>query len=250
MDIASSHAHVSSWLAKFSDALEKADTHVLKSLFAKDCYWRDLVAFTWNIKTMEGREAIADMADTTLENVRPTNWQIKGEPITADGITEAWLTFETNAVHGKGHVRLNEHGCWTLLTTAQELKGFEEKKAPTVIWACPTVRSRTARPGANVANAKRASWAIKHSLTWSLSAVARAASALAHGCADWASRLSLSRKTTARATVGASGTNRSACMIRSGTITCLICHSQTIGLCSALRTKLAIGWKAILKSWN
>jgi putative flavoprotein involved in K+ transport len=38
---------------------------------------------------MEGRKAIADMADATLENVRPTNWQIKGEPTTADGITEA-----------------------------------------------------------------------------------------------------------------------------------------------------------------
>ena len=128
MDLASSHAHVSSWLAKFSEALEKTDTQALKSLFAEDCYWRDLVAFTWNIKTMEGRKAIADMADATLENVRPTNWQIKGEPTTADGITEAWLTFETNAVRGEGHVRLNEHGCWTLLTTAQELKGFEEKK--------------------------------------------------------------------------------------------------------------------------
>ena len=128
MEIASSHAHVSSWLAKFSDALEKTDTQALKSLFAEDCYWRDLVAFTWNIKTMEGRKAIADMADATLKNVRPTNWQIKGEPTTADGITEAWLTFETNAVRGEGHVRLNEHGCWTLLTTAQELKGFEEKK--------------------------------------------------------------------------------------------------------------------------
>ena len=128
MDIASSHAHVSSWLAKFSEALEKTATQALKSLFAEDCYWRDLVAFTWNIKTMEGRKAIADMADATLENVRPTNWQIKGEPTTADGITEAWLTFETNAVRGEGHVRLNEHGCWTLLTTAQELKGFEEKK--------------------------------------------------------------------------------------------------------------------------
>ena len=73
MDIASSHAHVSSWLAKFSEALEKTDTQALKSLFAEDCYWRDLVAFTWNIKTMEGRKAIADMADATLENVRPTN---------------------------------------------------------------------------------------------------------------------------------------------------------------------------------
>ena len=46
MDIASSHAHVSSWLAKFSEALEKTDTQALKSLFAEDYYWRDLVAFT------------------------------------------------------------------------------------------------------------------------------------------------------------------------------------------------------------
>ncbi|MEO1171045.1 MAG: NAD(P)/FAD-dependent oxidoreductase, partial [Myxococcota bacterium] len=44
----------------------------------------------------------------------------------ADGITEAWITFETDAVRGKGHVRLNADGCWTLLTTAQELKGHEE----------------------------------------------------------------------------------------------------------------------------
>jgi putative flavoprotein involved in K+ transport len=246
MDISSPHAHVSSWLAKFSDALEKADTHALKSLFAKDCYWRDLVAFTWNIKTMEGREAIADMADTTLENVRPTNWQIKGEPITADGITEAWLTFETNAVNGKGHVRLNEHGCWTLLTTAQELKGFEEKKG--------TNRDMGVSHGA-----------IKDRKTWSERRECEARE-LGYktqpyvviigggqggiGLGARLRRLSLSRKTTARATVGASGTNRSACMIRSGTITCLICHSQTIGLCSALRTKLAIGWKAIPKSWS
>ena len=38
MDIASSHAHVSSWLTKFSEALEKTDTQALKSLFAEDCY--------------------------------------------------------------------------------------------------------------------------------------------------------------------------------------------------------------------
>jgi hypothetical protein len=38
MDIASSHAHVSSWLTKFSEALEKTDTRALKSLFAEDCY--------------------------------------------------------------------------------------------------------------------------------------------------------------------------------------------------------------------
>ncbi|MEM8630647.1 MAG: NAD(P)/FAD-dependent oxidoreductase [Pseudomonadota bacterium] len=128
MDIASPRGRVSTWLAQFSDALEANDVAALKSLFAPDCYWRDLVAFTWNIKTMEGRDAIGEMAGATLPSVNPANWQIDGEPTEADGITEAWITFETDAVRGRGHVRLNDEGCWTLLTTAQELKGFEEHK--------------------------------------------------------------------------------------------------------------------------
>ncbi|MEL7150642.1 MAG: NAD(P)/FAD-dependent oxidoreductase, partial [Pseudomonadota bacterium] len=128
MDIASPMGRVSAWLETFGQALESGDTEALKSLFAEECYWRDLVSFTWNIKTMEGRDAIADMASATLGDVHPTSWKIDGEPSEGGGITEAWITFETDAVHGRGHVRLNDDGCWTLLTTAQELKGFEEKK--------------------------------------------------------------------------------------------------------------------------
>ncbi len=130
MDVASTTGRVSTWLAKFADALESADTAALKALFANDCYWRDIVSFTWNIKTMEGRDAIAAMAGSVLGDVHPRNWQIVGEPTESGGIVEAWLTFETDAVRGKGLVRLNDEGCWTLLTTAQELKGFEEKKGP------------------------------------------------------------------------------------------------------------------------
>ncbi len=128
MDIASPKGRVSAWLDSFGMALQSGDTEALKSLFAEECYWRDLVSFTWNIKTMEGRDAIADMVSATLNGVHPTNWQIDGEPSEAGGITEAWITFETDAVHGRGHVRLNDEGCWTLLTTAEELKGYEEKK--------------------------------------------------------------------------------------------------------------------------
>ena len=131
MDVASPGGRVETWLAKFSDALEKEDSAALASLFATQCYWRDLVAFTWNIKTMEGREAIAEMADACLANVKPTNWAIDGDATEADGITEAWLTFETGAVRGRGHVRLNDEGCWTLLTTAQELLDYPEKKGVT-----------------------------------------------------------------------------------------------------------------------
>ena len=128
MDIPALRQRVQSWLDAFSSALERRDVEQLKGLFAPDCYWRDLVAFTWNIKTMEGRDAIADMARATLERVEPTAWAIEGDPSEADGVTEAWLTFETSVFRGQGHVRLNAEGCWTLLTTAQELKGHEEKK--------------------------------------------------------------------------------------------------------------------------
>ncbi|MCG6885228.1 MAG: NAD(P)/FAD-dependent oxidoreductase [Silicimonas sp.] len=128
MDIASPRGRVSTWLEQFGKALESGDTETLKTLFAEDCYWRDIVSFTWNIKTMEGREAIAEMVDAVLKDVNPTNWKIDGEPTEGGGVTEAWITFETDTVHGRGQLRLNDEGCWTLLTTAQELKGFEEKK--------------------------------------------------------------------------------------------------------------------------
>ncbi len=32
------------------------------ALFGEECYWRDFVAFTWNIITLEGRDAIAGHA--------------------------------------------------------------------------------------------------------------------------------------------------------------------------------------------
>ncbi|KMW57054.1 Flavin-containing monooxygenase [Candidatus Rhodobacter oscarellae] len=131
MDAASPLGRIETFLTKLGAALAAADTEALKGLFAEDCYWRDLVAFTWNIKTMEGRDAIAAMAAETLAGVNPRNWAVEGEPSEAGGITEAWITFETDAVRGKGHVRLNAEGCWTLLTTAQELKGHEETKGAT-----------------------------------------------------------------------------------------------------------------------
>ncbi len=119
---------VSAWLAKFNAALTARDIDAAKACFAEDCHWRDLVAFTWNIKTMEGRDAIGDMLSATLANTNPHGWAIEGDVTEAEGVTEAWLVFETETGRGKGYLRLVEQGCWTLLTTMQELKGHEEKK--------------------------------------------------------------------------------------------------------------------------
>ena len=60
----------------FSETLDKGDIAATLELFAEDCYWRDLVAFTWNVKTMEGKAAIAAMLKATLAATRPSAWQV------------------------------------------------------------------------------------------------------------------------------------------------------------------------------
>ncbi|MGS4946463.1 NAD(P)-binding domain-containing protein [Meridianimarinicoccus sp. RP-17] len=117
-------------LDTFGTALEQGDIQAATACFATDCYWRDLVAFTWNLHTSEGRDQVADMLESQLAHVRPTGWAIAaGEPATTDdGITTAWITFETHQSRGYGLVRLRNGLIWTLLTTMVELKGHEEPK--------------------------------------------------------------------------------------------------------------------------
>jgi hypothetical protein len=98
------------------------------ALFDADCYWRDLVSFTWNIRTQEGHQAIADMLTACLKEVKPSHFALQGEATEADGVVDAWFTFETGVARGLGHLRLKGGKGWTLLTSMTELKGFEEKK--------------------------------------------------------------------------------------------------------------------------
>jgi putative flavoprotein involved in K+ transport len=116
------------FLDRFGAALEKGDIEAAVALFQADSYWRDLVTFTWNIRTMEGQDQIRDMLKAQLAGVKPRNWQIaEGEVATEDGgITTAWITFETEVARGYGLIRLKDGLIWTLLTTMVELKGHEE----------------------------------------------------------------------------------------------------------------------------
>ena len=116
----------SAWLADFTSVLERNDVEAAVALFAPDCYWRDLVAFTWNICTQEGPEAIRAMLSARLADTRPAAFTIEGEATEAGGVVDAWFTFETAVARGRGHLRLQGGKAWTLLTTMTELKGFEE----------------------------------------------------------------------------------------------------------------------------
>ena len=46
------------WLAQFEEALGKPDEALLKTLFHPDSYWRDVLALSWNIQTLNGADAI------------------------------------------------------------------------------------------------------------------------------------------------------------------------------------------------
>ena len=65
---------VDSVLAKLGAALEKGDIDAAVNLFQMDCYWRDLVAFTWNIDTAEGHDAIRDMLTAQLPTIQPSGF--------------------------------------------------------------------------------------------------------------------------------------------------------------------------------
>ncbi len=119
---------VTAFLDAFGSALAQGDIDAVTALFQEDCYWRDLVTFTWNIKTLEGRSQVRDMLSSQLSGVKPSGWALaEGETATEDGgIVTAWITFETEVARGYGLVRLKDGLIWTLLTTMVELKGHEE----------------------------------------------------------------------------------------------------------------------------
>jgi putative flavoprotein involved in K+ transport len=126
----SAAAEVRQWLGRFEEALAAGDSAAASELFLEDSFWRDLVAFTWNIKTVEGPAQVREMLDHALGHVRPRGWHTTEEPSAADGVTEAWIAFETEVGRGRGHLRLRDGRAWTLLTTLHELKGHEEPAGP------------------------------------------------------------------------------------------------------------------------
>jgi len=120
-------ARVDAWLADFESALVARDVDRAAALFATTSFWRDLVSFTWNITTVEGRDGVRDLLQATLASTEPHGFVTTEPPEEADGVTSAWIAFETAVGRGHGHLRLKgEEGAWTLLTTLDELKGHEE----------------------------------------------------------------------------------------------------------------------------
>ena len=95
-----------------------------------DCFWRDLLSFSWNIITLEGNGSRSRPCWTRGSvTVRPADWRIDGEATARRRASpKPGSPSKRRSSRGRGHMRLRDGKCWTLLTTMDELKGFEERK--------------------------------------------------------------------------------------------------------------------------
>ena len=133
------------WLAEFGAALEQRDPDRIQALFLPDGWWRDLLAFTWDLRTFHGADAATAALTATLDDSRPSGFRLTDgkEPaiVEVDENTkwvQAFFDFDTAVARGKGFFRLMPTGtdgeepwqAWTVLTTMDGLKGFEEPLGP------------------------------------------------------------------------------------------------------------------------
>lgn len=128
--------YVAQWLADFDLALRRGERTDLTSLFADECHWRDLLAFTWNITPHQGAAMIADaltraQAETKAGDFHLASNRTPPRRLKRLGIDviEAIFSFETAQGRGHGVLRLlaeEPTKASVLMTSLDELKGHEE----------------------------------------------------------------------------------------------------------------------------
>ncbi len=114
------------WLRRFEQALAAPDTADWSALFADECWWRDLVAFTWNIATLEGIAAIARMATTQAQAIGAHDFALDDASLPLTDENQGWFQFATKTARCRGHVQLVDGKARILLTAMTELVGHEE----------------------------------------------------------------------------------------------------------------------------
>jgi len=132
---------VTRWLLLFEQALSSASFDTLRELFHEDCHWRDLLAATWEVKTVSGLRNILALIQSFTPDTRPYGFQITQDHAAPRAVAragveviEAIFCFETRVGRCFGVIRLtpptsntDQLKAWSLLTKLEEIKGFEEQ---------------------------------------------------------------------------------------------------------------------------
>jgi cation diffusion facilitator CzcD-associated flavoprotein CzcO len=125
------------WLNALNSALAKSDEGLIKTLFADDCHWRDLLAFTWSLTPTAGGANIASLMLSKQAQVKARDFKLAEGRLgprrlkrTGIDVIESVIQFETELGRCFGVLRLlldHPEEAFQLLTSMHELKGHEEK---------------------------------------------------------------------------------------------------------------------------
>src|ERR1700682_1044663 len=102
------------WLAQFESALAKPDDGLLKTLFHPDSYWRDVLALSWNLQTINGADAILGELKAHATSAAPSAFRIDPDRAAPRRVMragtntiEAIFKFETAQGRGSGILGLD-----------------------------------------------------------------------------------------------------------------------------------------------
>ena len=127
------------WLQEFGDAMSRGEPSRIEALFSHDSVWRDIVALSWHVRTLTeapriARALVRTLADTGASDFRVATGRTAPRWVNRVGTEtlEVLFCFETKLGRGSGVLRLvpdetKTLKAWTLITTLEELKGFEER---------------------------------------------------------------------------------------------------------------------------
>ena len=129
------------WLVAFETALSSRDAVRIGVLFHQDCHWRDILAFTWYLTPLAGRDAVAARLAAEQAHTAAHGFHLppgrraprRVKRLGTDSI-EAIFEFKTADGRGAGIIRLSPEPhaggamkAWLLSTTLESLDGHEEK---------------------------------------------------------------------------------------------------------------------------
>jgi putative flavoprotein involved in K+ transport len=133
----SMEAAATAWLGDFEAALASGDPARIAALFGAECHWRDILAFTWDLRTASGAEAIAARLAPLVARAAPRSFALAAGRTPPRRLAragtdciEALFTFETATGPCTGVLRLVNGGAapraWTLMTALAEIRGHED----------------------------------------------------------------------------------------------------------------------------
>ena len=129
------------WLAAFGTALASRDAARIAALFHEDCHWQDVLAFTWHLTPVAGRDDVATRLAAEQERTAARGFHLPAgrkpprnvKRLGIDSV-EAIFEFKTAFGRGAGIIRLapaSDAGdamkAWLISTTLEALEGNDEK---------------------------------------------------------------------------------------------------------------------------